>query len=460
MKLEKRQYQTRAVKNLRRDLAEAHRVLAVSPAGSGKTVIASMLLKSEGRWRKVLWLAHRYELVDQAYTTLTELGLDVGIVMAQEEALRGPERANPRARVQVASVQSIASRGVPKDVDLIIVDEAHRAMADSYQDIAQSCGNADVLGLTATPCRMDGRGLGEFFSRLRTVAQPSDLQADGYQAKPRSFAAGAEVLAKLAKDLKGTHPGADFSQSAMTRAVDNGLLIGRVVAEAMRLAPELPKVVFACSVAHSKRIAEGFRAAGVASAHVDAHTPPGERESILADLRCGLVEVVSNVDVLSEGWDLPELGAVILARPTKSLPRYLQMVGRVQRYYGRERPLVIDHGGNIHRFDILPGEDIPWVLEQGVQVGRDDDDPKLKECPECQAVLPWGTAECFECGEQIGVEKTPRQEREEVEARLEEITRADLDTRRGIAEELAIRENAPPGWADKVVRKMTAARGG
>lgn len=460
MKLEKRPYETRAVRGLRLALKSHRKVLAVAPTGSGKTVIAALLVKQETRWRRVLWLAHRHELIDQAYTTLADLGLSVGVLMAQDERLHGQVRVDPGARVQVASVQTIAARGVPKGVELIVFDEAHRVMADSYQQIAKSRARADVLGLTATPCRMDGRGLGDFFQHMLVMARPSELYAQGYLAEPTSWGAGPETLELLAKRLRGvrTQHG-DFAPEQLAAAVDRGALIGRVVSEAMRIAPGVPKVVFACGVRHSRRIAAEFQRVGIRAAHLDGDTDPADRERILRQLREGDLEVVSNVDVLGEGWDLPALGAVIVARPTKSLGRFLQMTGRVQRTFGGRVPIVIDHGGNVQRFNIVPGEDIEWSLETGAAPVADD--PKSKECRECHAFNPWGASECGECGAETPLRKTPRQEREEVEAQLEAIDRAKLDAERAALrariDAMAKRKNAPKGWAEKVFRDVCGA---
>ena len=449
MKLERRAYEDRAVTALREALASKRRVLAVSPTGSGKTVIAALMVAREKRWKRVLFLAHRHELIDQAYATLTSIGIDAGVLMAQDEALHGNERVWPEARVQVASVQTLDKRGVPDGVDLVIVDEAHRALADSYQRVAQRCPKAEVLGLTATPCRLDGKGLGDFFREMLIVAQPSDLYRGGYLAKPETWGAPAGVLLKLSQGLKGvrTH-GGDYAVSQLAAAVDRRYLIGEIVASAKKLAPKVPKVVFACSVKHSQNIAAEFRRAGIKAAHLDGDTDALIRTQTLDDLRKGRIEVISNVDVLSEGWDLPALGAVIVARPTKSLARFLQMCGRNQRPYKGKVPIVIDHGANVQRFDIVPGDDIPWSLEKGD--GRtpcEGGEPNYKTCVECLLAIPYGCAECPKCGAEQP--KTPRQEREEYEADLERITATKMAEMRKRLHELAVKKGAPDGWVER-----------
>lgn len=461
MKLERRPYEENAVRDLCLLLPEHRRVLVVAPTGSGKTVIASMLLTHERRrWRKVLWLAHRHELVDQAYQTLVALGVRAGVIMAQDERLHGSDRVDPDARVQVSSVQTASSRCVTDEIDFdfIVFDEAHRVMADSYQRIAIALPNAEVVGLTATPCRMDNRGLGDFFNHLLVVAKPSELYADGYLAKPRTFSAPPEVLSLIARGLAGAQTSfGDFTPGSVARAVDQGHLIGKVVSESLRIAPDVPKVVFAGGVEHSKKLTTKFRRRGIRVAHLDSATPPETRQEILGGLRDGDLEVVCNVDVLGEGWDLPALGAVVLARPTKSLVRYLQMTGRVQRTFHRKRPIVIDHGANVQRFDLLPGSDVDWTLERGSdRANPDPDDPRVRTCESCNAALEWSDRFCSECGAAQADRKTPRQERRELAVRLEEVERTRLGELRARIESVARQKGASREWTERLFREVTA----
>lgn len=449
MKLERRQYAEKAIAYLRTALPKHKRVIAVSPTGSGKTVIAAQLIKREQRWRRVLFLDHRYELVDQAYRTLTDLGIDTGVMMASDQEIHGSVRINPKARVQVGSVQTIDARGVPPGIDLIIFDEAHRTMADSYQRIAAMCPRAQILGITATPCRLDGKGLGDFYRDMLVIAKPSRLYEDKYLSKPRTYSAPPDVLARLASELKGVRShGGDYTPKALSDAVDKKFLIGRVVEETLRLAPSVPKVVFASSVKHSQRLTQEFRRKGISVAHLDGTTSPEVRAEILSSLRVGRVEVVCNVDVLSEGWDLPALGAVVVARPTKSLVRFLQMVGRVQRTFHGKKPIVIDHGANVQRLDVLPGQDIDWNLEAGRET-REGVWSRVKVCSVCQSCIPEGCRVCPDCD--AAQPKTAREERQEVDAKLIEVTATRMAEMRARVEALAKRKKAPPGWVNKVV---------
>ena len=446
MKLERRGYEDRAVKEIRSAFTKEGRVLAVGPTGCGKTVVASMVIR---RWPgRVLFLAHRYELVDQAYKTLRALDVDAAVLMAQDEHLHA--RGNPEARVQVASVQTVDRRGLPDGISLIVYDEAHRVMADSYQRVATAAPKARALGLTATPVRMDGRGLGEFFGSMVTIAKPSELYADGYLARPRTFTTPTSVLPRLLARLKGVRSSmGDYAANAIARAMDTSVLIGNVVSESKRIAPRVPKVVFASGVAHSRRIVAGFRAERIRAEHLDAATDPQERERILADLAAGRTEVVSNVDVLSEGWDLPALGAVVLARPTRSLGRYLQMVGRVQRPWKDRVPVVIDHGNNAIRHGRLPDEDIDWSLDSGVE-REAAAVPVMKSCVGCALVIPGGCTTCPDCGVDQPMDRREA-EKQEIAARLEEANRKRIDEIRGRVLAVAKTKGATRGWVERVV---------
>lgn len=449
-KTEPRKYQATAVRALRKALSsERNRVVAVGPTGCGKTHIAAMLLRSQPQTR-ALFVVHRYELADQAYQALTRAGIRAGIVMAQEEQLHGDGRVDLGARVQVASVQTLVRRAGPERVDLIIFDEAHRVLADSYQTIAKRYPEAAVLGLTATPERTDGRGLADFFHDMLVIARPSELHASHHLADPRWFGAPAGYRAKLKERLRGVRSsGGDFMPSDLERAVDNRFLMGKVVSETLRLAPGRSKAVFAGSVEHSRKLATAFRRAGVKAMHLDGETPAAERETMLEDLRAGRIEAICNYDVLSEGWDLPELGCVVLARPFRSLTRYMQCVGRGMRWRRGPRPLVLDFGDNAPRFGLWPGDDVPWRIDGRPRNGE----PLWKQCEGCQERIPLAATECPECGFECPIERA-RKEREEADAKLEEATREQYMAIRTRVEEMARLKGAPAGWAKKVTQAM------
>lgn len=454
MKIEDRDYQNRAVDHLLAALPTDRRVLAVGPTGSGKTVIVAKLIQAMPIAR-VLFLAHSYELIDQAYGRLANAGIRAGIIMAGEEQRKGKRaRVDRLARVQVASVQTIARRKTPLGVDLIVVDEAHRTMAASYLAIADRYPNAMVLGVTATPERMDGKPLGDFYRSMHVIAQPSELYEIKRLAKPRVFAAPPDVVAEIGARLREvrTKKG-DFDHKGLSKAIDRTPLIGSAVDEAIRLAPGMPKVAFACSVKHSKALCAKFIAAGVTAVHVDGTTPDAERDAALAALRDGTVEVVCNVDVLGEGYDLPRLGAVLIVRPTKSLTRFMQMAGRVQRIdAGKKRPIVIDHGNNVQRLKFIPGEDHEWSLFPKVKArggSGSDGDPAVRVCSQCQACFEAKYGACPDCG---AVSVRSRTEKDEIAARLVEVTERRRAAASAILEEIAARSGAPATWVEAMAQ--------
>lgn len=447
MKLERRGYELRAIAAIETALSEHRRVVAVGPTGCGKTVVAAMVIK-RAKLSRVLFVAHKHELVDQAHAQLAAQGIKAGVIMAQDERLHGADRVDPSARVQVASVQTIARRGGPDRVDIIVVDEAHRIMADSYQGIVEAYPHALVLGLTATPERLDGKALCDFFAHMVTIAKPSELYASGHLVRPRVYVAPEKAAIELSKRMKGAAIGkGDYTDTALAKIVDSGMLVGEVVSEALRLAPKVPKVVFAGSRKHSEQLCARFRRRGVKAVHLDSHTEPHEREAMLEDLRAGRIEAICNVGVLTEGWDLPALGAVIIARPTRSKTLLFQMAGRVQRPYKGRTAVVIDHGNCCIALGIDPRDDYPWSLEG--KEGSDSGEVPVKSCAECQALIAAGCTTCPECG--AVQPKSDRQVREEIEAKLVELERSRLRER---VEAMAKKKNAPKGWAEKVMEGL------
>jgi superfamily II DNA/RNA helicase len=235
--------------------------------------------------------------------------------------------------------------------------------------------------------------------------------------------------------------GGDYMPSDLERAIDTRYLMANVVSETLRLAPDRSKVVFAGSVLHSQKLAAAFSRKGVEAAHLDGETPADERERMLDDLRARRLEMICNYDVLSEGWDLPDLGAVVLARPFRSLARYLQCVGRGMRWRKGERPLVLDFGDNAPRFGLWPGDDVAWTIDGRPKGERA---PLWKQCEGCQARIPLSATTCPECGHACPIERA-RKEREEADAKLEEATRAEYQALRARVELMALKKNAPAG---------------
>jgi DNA repair protein RadD len=222
--------------------------------------------------------------------------------------------------------------------DIIVVDEAHHVRARTYMRILELYPNAIVIGLTATPVRGDGRGRGNVFEVPVECPSVAELIDAGYLV-------GTKVYAPSLPDLRGVRVERDdYVEAQLAQRMDNAKLVGDAVEHWLRFAERRQTVVFATTVAHSLHIRDEFRRAGVLAEHIDGTTPTEERDAILARLAAGQVEVVCNAMVLTEGWDQPSVSCLVLARPTKSLGLYRQMVGRALRPApGKTDALILDH---------------------------------------------------------------------------------------------------------------------
>jgi DNA repair protein RadD len=374
------------------------RVLMVLPTGGGKTIIASDIIGAamERTWR-VLILVHRRELVTQMSRKLHAGQIDHGIIQAG---------FSPRAlpHVQVASVQTLHARAIRSErislpgANLIVVDEAHHIRARTWTEIIEAYPDSAVLGLTATPCRGDGRGLGGVFHALVEGPGVKQLTDLGHLVP-------AVYYAPYRPDLKGVKISkGDYAENQLAAKMDHADLVGDIVTHWLKLADHRRTVVFATSVAHSVHIRDSFRAAGIMAEHIDGATPVEDRDRILAKFAAGTVEVVSNCMVLTEGFDCPEIGCIVMARPTKHMGLFRQMLGRGLRPApGKADCIILDHSGAVFEHGFAD-EPVTWTLKEDKKaenkVHRQRSDYKgtsLVACPECDAVKMSGSP-CPSCG--------------------------------------------------------------
>jgi len=379
-----RDYQEIALENLRESMRVGNkRILLVAPTGSGKTVIASAMIQAaEQRLKNCLFVAHRRELVNQCSDKLRQFDVSHGVLMAGRSG-------NIGARTQVASIQTYTIRKDNKyfmkpRADLIILDEAHRSVSKSFQDLINEYPDAYVIGLTATPVRNDGKGLGGVYDDLVECGNIKNLVAQGYLVPNR-------VVAPTMPDLEGLKIMAgDYEKRGLNTRMNKPKLVGDLVTHWIRHAENRPTVVFATSIAHSRFIAKIFNDNGIPAGHVDGEMDELERETVLHDLHTGKIKVLSNCQVLTEGWDEPKVSCVVLARPTKSYGMYLQMVGRSLRpFEGKDDTLIIDHAGCVYEHGFP--EDVPeWELtEDKITRQKKKSTPIEKQpftCTQCNAV--------------------------------------------------------------------------
>ena len=381
-----RDYQIEAIENIRTQFKKGKRkILLVAPTGSGKTVIASEIMKrAEENGKKTLFVAHRRELIMQCSRKLNDFGVNHGVIMAGKSPF---EFAN----VQVASIQTFTRRKdrddfTKPDADLLILDEAHRSVSNSFQDLVNEYPNAFTIGLTATPVRSsDGKGLGDIYEEIVETSSVKELISQGYLVPNR-------VVAPTMPDLKGIKTIAgDYDKQGLEKRMNVPKLVGDIVSHWLKYASDRPTVVFASSIKHSQYISNIFNQNGIPAGHIDGEMNEVDREEQLDLLNQGKIKVLSNCMVLTEGWDQPKISCVILARPTKSYSLYLQMVGRTFRPYpDKKDTLIIDHSGAVYQHNFP--EDTPlWKLTTS-KVFNDKKkeikpiEKQLYTCVECQTI--------------------------------------------------------------------------
>jgi superfamily II DNA or RNA helicase len=366
--------------------------------------------------------------------------------------LSGTETENEDARILVASIDTLRRRDV-HDVDLIVLDEAHRAQAASYLKLLSACPSVPVLGLTATPWRLDGKQLSDVFAHILTVATTTELIVAGHIAKPVTYGVPLEKARKMVKGLRSS--GGDYAQGDLGKSMMRGKLMGDVVREWERLALGVPTICYAASREHGKALQKRFKRRGHRFAYLDGQTPSHERERIVGQLRDGEIVGIVNMDVLSEGFDCPPVKCIILARPTQSLTRYLQQTGRASRKYRGKRPIVLDHAGNTWRFG-LPESEQNWDSQPDRQPTGE---APVRACYECHHVMAAGCRVCEECGAELGSSEQERKRLEEEQAALEKLKAAEQQIAAAEARvrDIAKKKGVGDEWVRSVLRAMFEA---
>lgn len=375
-----RSYQQRALDGLREAFRARYRAVLLSSAtGSGKThIIVAAAQGAIAKGNSVLVIAHRIELIRQAAAKLGRAGIAHGII--------APGYPQTLDTVQVGSVQTLARRLAKlPPFALLVIDEAHHAVASQYEALIAAQPQAKIIGMTATPARLDGRGLGResggLFDCLVSGPQTAELVRGGYLTPSRVFApAGGGPDLSGVRTLAG-----DYDQRQLADLMDKATITGDAVSEYTQHCPGAPAIVFCVSVKHAGEVAEAFCAAGWRAVAVHGGSSPAERDGALGGLASGAVQVVCSCSLIDEGLDVPRVGCVIDLAPTKSLSRFLQRVGRGLRPYpGKAFLTVLDHAGNtqVHGFAETPRE---WSLEGRK---RRQAAPPVRQCPDCFAVFP------------------------------------------------------------------------
>ena len=424
-------------------------VLAVLSTGGGKTRAFSHIAEAASRkGNRVLILVHRAELLDQASRSLP---FHHGLIAAG----RAMDLSHA---VQVASVQTVARRLhlLPRDYfQLIVVDEAHHTSAGTWAKVLAHFSSARLLGVTATPIRSDGRGLGEHYQTMVQGPSAQWLTDNGYLARARVLAPPGFSADGLRKRM------GDFDPKAAEDRVRS--IHGDCVSHYRQHLHGQTAIAFCCSIAHAEAVAAVFNANGIAAASIDGsmRRERGRIEDLVNQLAIGRIKILTSCELISEGFDAPSVGGCLLLRPTASVGLHLQMIGRCLRPSGDKVAVVLDHVGNCLRLGHHL-EERDWSLDGTPKRDREKA-PSVKVCPVCFAANPAGASYCIECRHQFRAEV---RELEQVDGELVELAARQRKREQGGAQslddlrQLAQQRGYKRGWAERVYEARLARRHG
>ena len=403
----------------------------VLPCGGGKSVIIAEIAKQfTEQYKNVLFLVHRKELCEQITSTFAEWGVKMEYC-------------------QIGMVQTICRRldRIPAP-SLIITDENHHSKANSYKKIYDYFLDVRRLGVTATPVRLDGSGLFDVNDKLiigvsaKWLIKNKCLAPYDYYAPPL----------KMQKQKFRTRNG-EYVTKDILEFYDTPKIYGDIVNHYKKFANGKQAIAYCAAIIQSEKLCDEFQDNGISAAHIDAKTPKDKRSEIIENFRKGNIKVLSNVDLISEGFDVPDCEVSILARPTKSLTLYIQQAMRCMRYKPDKRAIIIDHTDNWERFG-LPDDDREWTLE-GRKKRETGSEAPVKTCLNCFAVIPASSRVCPHCDYVF-----ERKAREEVKADLIKVT-PEMILKRKVSryltpadcqnmselQEYARQKGYKPGWA-------------
>jgi superfamily II DNA or RNA helicase len=442
-----RPYQHQLITDIRLQYQLGKRsVLAVLPTGGGKTVCFSHIAQAAAKkGNRVCILVHRQELLDQACRCLP-------VPHGRIQANRSMDLSHS---VQVASVQTLARRLhlLPRDFfQLLVVDEAHHTTAGTWAKTLAHFQAAKLLGVTATPIRGDGRGLGEHYQSMVQGPSAAWLTDNGFLAPAKVLAPPGFSSAGLRKRM------GDFDMGQATELLQQGQAMGDCLTHYRQHLAGQTAIAFCCSVAHAEAVARLFQDAGIAAASIDGNTDSTRRRQLLIDLGTGSLKVLTSCSLIGEGVDVPSVGGCILLRPTASVGLHLQMIGRCLRPQPGKRAVVLDHVGNSLRLGHHL-EEREWSLDGATKRDREAS-PSVKVCPTCFSTCATLAAVCSECGHEF---RTEARELQVVEGELKELAvtkRREQGTAQSLDDlrQLAKQRGYKPGWAERVYQSRLAKR--
>ena len=447
-----RSYQIKAIDSLRYSFNTKGKKspLLVMPTGAGKTVVFAAISKAISQNEKnVLILVHRRELIDQASKKLKNIGVNHGVIAAKYESSQN--------NIQIASVQTLVRRLVTNKFNphYIIIDEAHHAAAGSWRKIIEHFKDAYKIGCTATPIRLDGRGLADYFDDLVKGPGVAKLIKDKYLAPYKVFAPPLKINLDKVKTLGG-----DYQKKELEKQIDSADIIGDAVQQYKKHADGLPAIAFCISIKHATDVCNKFKDAGYKAAIVHGEMKVDDRDKAIKGLGNGKIQILTSVDVISEGTDVPDVSAAILLRPTKSEGLYLQQVGRVLRPKEGKTAIILDHVNSTRTHGFVDDKR-EWSLHsQKKKKKKGEVAPHVETCKKCFATYK-PTPVCPVCGyqaenrerfikqEEGELEELKRKEQEETEKKQQKLliaTAKTLEELEMVAKILGYKK----GWAYRV----------
>jgi superfamily II DNA or RNA helicase len=362
-----RDYQQEAKEKIFSQWNSVDNILYQMPTGTGKTRLFTSIIRDINLWGlkngirfRILIIAHRSELIEQSSRSLSKYHIRHGVLAGNMKNLR--DLSLP---IQVASIQTITHPSnlyLLKDLsfDFIIIDEAHHAIANSYKKLWDFCPQSKKLGVTATPWRMNNCGFKQIFDAyipsisINGFIQRGWLSPYQYYSIPKDSELIKSINSITDFDIDG-----DYKSSALIDVMDNNHIRAQLYDSYQRLAYGKKGIIYSISRAHSEHICAQYRFHGVHIENIDSKTPPRMRERIIKQFKDGNIDIIVNVDIFSEGFDCPDIEFIQLARPTRSLVKYIQQVGRGLRKNGDKRCIILDNVGMYAKFG-LPDVDRDW----------------------------------------------------------------------------------------------------
>lgn len=370
-------YQNELIDKTRKEQTSGNKnVLIVSPAGSGKSVVISEIARlAAAKGGFVLFLVHRQELVNQIKRSFKNNEVD------EDNYL-------------VTTIGTAANHlDIMRKPALIITDETHHALANTYQKIYKYFQDVPRLGFTATPWRMNGKGFKSVYDTM-VLGKSVQWLIDHDHLAPETIYAPVSIIDPTKLSNGSTR---DYTDNEISQAIKKGQL-GSVVDSYQKFGKNGQAILYAHNREYSEKFAAEFTAAGISAVHVDSKTPQKQRNQIMSDFKSGKIKVMCNVDLVSEGFDVPDCSVVILCRPTKSLVLYIQQSMRSMRYMPNKKAVIIDHVGNFRRFG-YPSDDRSWSIEDREKVAKKTDPDTIYSCEECFGVFrEWDNGHCPYCG--------------------------------------------------------------